>query len=347
MLRSFRESAVAGGAMLGMLSLLLFFDKDLFLQLVRLKPFYFFLIGVVGLAPVWLPFIMARRLLRNGMGWQDVRRALLLEERARAEEAATLVTAPIMKLGTTGEKRGCAWLLLAMGGLALWVSLARGPDPRWSTYDALGAVGLLVGSAAALLISARTDALPPQRKARLPFTQRVLKGPVGRWLFGMAGFRLKREHRVVLPPVDEGRTEVVVGDAVEQMFDGLNPDLRRQFSEVPDIVHRLQAEAGALREREAELGRAIARAEPLKADDRGLPGRYAETREALSGSRDAVRARLTEVVGALENLRLDLIRLLAGVASRDDLTADLDHARRIGDRVEARIQAHDATVSET
>jgi len=44
-------------------------------------------------------------------------------------------------------------------------------------------------------------------------------------------------------------------------------------------------------------------------------------------------------VGALENLRLDLLRLRAGVGSPDDLTASIEEARSVGEAVDVELAA--------
>ena len=41
----------------------------------------------------------------------------------------------------------------------------------------------------------------------------------------------------------------------------------------------------------------------------------------------------------MENLRLDLLRLKAGVGSTDDLTEAMEAARRVGEQVDIAIEA--------
>ena len=53
--------------------------------------------------------------------------------------------------------------------------------------------------------------------------------------------------------------------------------------------------------------------------------------------------RLQSVVGALDLLRLDLLRLSAADADVGELTRDLDQAMRLSEDIEARLQAHDET----
>ncbi|MEX2178328.1 MAG: hypothetical protein WD801_06430, partial [Gemmatimonadaceae bacterium] len=53
----------------------------------------------------------------------------------------------------------------------------------------------------------------------------------------------------------------------------------------------------------------------------------------LRAARAAAEARLSQVVTALETLRLDLLRLHAGAAGAESLTQDLISARALGDDV--------------
>jgi hypothetical protein len=61
----------------------------------------------------------------------------------------------------------------------------------------------------------------------------------------------------------------------------------------------------------------------------------------MANARDRVRQRLATAVAALEGIRLDLLRLHAGVGSPDDLTANLEHARDISVAVNAELAARE------
>jgi hypothetical protein len=76
---------------------------------------------------------------------------------------------------------------------------------------------------------------------------------------------------------------------------------------VPDVLRRLERTAALLRAHGADL--------------------------------DGVE-RLPATLAALESIRLDLLRLGAGVSRGDELTADLDAARGVGERVNALLDAH-------
>jgi serine/threonine-protein kinase len=100
-------------------------------------------------------------------------------------------------------------------------------------------------------------------------------------------------------------TEFALGGAADALYDALPEDQRKQFPEVMGIVRRLESRA---------------QAERAAGDD----------------------AALAEAVTALENIRLDLLRLGAGIAARPGVTEDLDAARRIGAGVDAALDGRQA-----
>jgi len=135
---------------------------------------------------------------------------------------------------------------------------------------------------------------------------RVFRSRAGKFLFRIAGIGVPQA--AALPAGGEA-TEVALGSAVEALFGRLGPEDRRRFHEIPALADRLQADAARLR-------------------------RAVEAGSASSG-------RLHETVAALENLRLDLLRLHVGTASPADITAHLDEARRIGERIDAELAGRD------
>ncbi len=96
-------------------------------------------------------------------------------------------------------------------------------------------------------------------------------------------------------------TEVALGAGAQSLFEALPVELRTRFAEVPAALQRLEAQARRLRESLA--------------------------------ARDS--ARLASTLAAMEQIRLDLLRLRAGDGAGGELTGDLDAARRVAERVEA------------
>jgi eukaryotic-like serine/threonine-protein kinase len=130
---------------------------------------------------------------------------------------------------------------------------------------------------------------------------RLWAGRFGRTFFRVAGWGLKAPERRAIASADA--TELVLGRSVLAVYDALSDSERRQAPDVPAVVERLEKEAEALR----------------------AAGRTGE--------------QLLEAVGALENLRLALLKLRAGTGTLGELTMWLARARDIGEYVDRRIAA--------
>ncbi len=130
---------------------------------------------------------------------------------------------------------------------------------------------------------------------------RLWAGWAGRTFFQLAGIGLRAPKKRAMVSADP--TELVLGRSALAVYEALPQAEREQVPDVPAVVARLEGEAEALRAR-------------------------GETGE-----------RLAETVGALENLRLALLKLRAGAGSVGDLTEWLERAREIGDYVDRRIAA--------
>ncbi len=64
-----------------------------------------------------------------------------------------------------------------------------------------------------------------------------------------------------------------------------------------------------------------------------------QLRADLTAQRERAVQRLAVSVAALENIRLDLLRLKAGVGTVDQLTADLDAARDLQAEIDLAIES--------
>ncbi|PYO99991.1 MAG: hypothetical protein DMD61_05640 [Gemmatimonadetes bacterium] len=190
--------------------------------------------GIIGIILLCQLMIVARRLLKDGYGFEDIRAALLAEAQVQAEEAEVIK-----------QRR---WL--------------RRLDTVW---------------------------------------YKLWAGPVGRWFFKVAGCRLKPSARPATASVE--RTELVLERSALAAYNALPAASRRQTSDVPRVLGRLEAGAEALRAK-------------------------GDTGE-----------RLTEAVAALEHLRLALFKLQAGDGSVGEVTLALERARAIGEHVDLRLEA--------
>ena len=158
------------------------------------------------------------------------------------------------------------------------------------------------------------------------FWAKVWMGRIGRAAFALGRRLLGR--RTVAPAMTHRATELSLGMAAEQLYEGLPRSVQQGLGDVPGVLQRLQKDAQALRGRYDQLLEALA-----DAGDAAESGQYAEAR----ATRDAIREKLGEAVAALETIRLNLLRLHAGSASIEGLTTHLSLAAEISAGVERLI----------
>ncbi len=262
----------------------------------------------------------ARRILEKGMDADHVLDALADEARALEEEMELTGRSRARRIRRNREQwiRFGFPLAIFGGGLAI---PALFEDPflafNFIIFFAAGLVGIGAGPS--------VDEDSPLRA--LPLYDRLLAGRFGRLLFRLAGIGLRRPD-VSLAQTSQ-HTEAALASAADRIFDQMPSHVRQRFSTVPDVIEHLKQHAAALRQREEELNRSIATADHGSARGEG-PGN-------LEATRSMVSERLEQTVAALEHIRLNLLRLHAGVGSPDELTADLDKARAIGEAVDAEL----------
>jgi serine/threonine-protein kinase len=120
--------------------------------------------------------------------------------------------------------------------------------------------------------------------------------------------------------------------AAEELFDSLPSETQRALGDLPVILRRLQDDAQALRTRYDDLQEALSNA--------GTSASSAEL-DDVRATRDSIHAKLGEAVGALETIRLNLLRLHAGSATIDGLTTHLGFAAEVSDQLARLIAAHE------
>lgn len=266
----------------------------------------------------------ARRLTLLGFSHQDLGPAFQGEiEQAREEltvehRAKSTALERILVLGAkvTGSVFGVA-------GLALLLTPPVGP---WF-LQVLTIFGIS-GSAALLTTIGFLALLQRRRDVDTEFWSRLWMGRIGRLAFSIA--RKLLGNRRPEQAMTHRATELSLGMAAEQLFDSLPKESRQTLGDLPALLHRLQGDAQLLRQRYAELQEVLA-----DIGDAGAGERYAELRAA----RDAIHAKLADAVGALEMIRLNLLRLHAGSATVAGLTTHLGLAAEVSAGVERLIAA--------
>ena len=182
---------------------------------------------------------------------------------------------------------------------SLAIAVVTGASAFFVPYPASLVVFGLFGLSCATAVATGLAARAASRSRLDDAEERGLKfwaGRLGRWLFTLGGLRLGAGS----PPVAAGDrpTEAVLGLAALELFEALPHEARRQLGDLPAVVHGLEERVRRLRG-------------------------------------DGQDARLGEALGALETIRLDLLRLHGGVGTLHGLTDDLGAAREIGARVDA------------
>jgi serine/threonine-protein kinase len=127
-------------------------------------------------------------------------------------------------------------------------------------------------------------------------------------------------------------TELSLGMAAEQLFESLPKESRQALGNLPALLRRLEGDAQSLRARYDEVQEALG-----DGGDAAASAEYAEVRAA----RDAIHARLGDAVGALETIRLNLLRLHAGSVTVAGLTTHLGLAAAVSADVERLIAAQE------
>jgi serine/threonine-protein kinase len=209
----------------------------------------------------------------------------------------------------------------------------------WCSVTAMG--GAVAGR---LFPGRRIEPADPRKSLQ----SRVWNGRIGQWLVRLATFGMSR------PGVPAGSahrpTEIAIGLAADALFEALPRETRKALKDLPAVIRRLEADAQGLRARVDELNALLAGAgeasagaqsRSLRVGGSQVVGALGDARvklqDELTAERDGVARRLASSVAALENIRLDLLRLRAGAGTVDQLSADLAAARDIGAEVDAAL----------
>lgn len=268
-----------------------------------------------------------RKVLAAGYSMNDLILAIRSQAERRREELAFEIGKPPSALGRI--LRRMTWGALAATIAAPFILPWLGSTPRvfqyaWITLAVLSIGGGLIG----MFIPGRE--LPARDRWSL-WQEKFWTGPVGRPLVKLAGWRLTRrsapEHTLHRP------TEVALGEAAEALFKALPSAQRRDLKHLPEEIRFLSTRAQEMRQKLEDLDDLIAHAAPDtlfgEKSRAGGDGGAGELREA----RDLWAARLKETVTLLETLRVGLLKLHAGTAVPDQLTADLEAAQELRERL--------------
>jgi serine/threonine-protein kinase len=282
------------------------------------------LLGGYTVVPLGVLVNRARRLLQSGFGYGDIGVAFKAEmERSREERAFGVGH----DAGTL--ERVCKWISVVASSIA--GGMIVGGVAAENLFGLFGAsLTIGVGSGIAMLVM-----LQRRRDVDVEAWGKLWTGRLGRWLFGIA--RAFVGKKVLSAPLTHRPTELAIGMAAEQLYEELPKETKRQLRDLPDVVHRLERDAQRMRARLEELQDALANVERDGADP-GITARHDRIVADLTAERGLVEQRLADAVAALETIRLNLLRLQAGIGSVQSLTTDLGLARAAAKEIDLLLE---------
>ena len=288
-----------------------------------MRRVYTLTVSLVLIALTALRGMLLSRLVGEAVaeGWDEHDLVAAIEREARRRAATTELPRPGRLTGTVIFLAGLAALLAYwLGPKELGLNTLEGPI-AW----AIELIGLIAPVAWGRWYGARLEAPYDGRPGLFSrFVAKVkLKG-----LFWLG--RLTRSAPPRASGIADNPTEVVIAAAARDILRAL-PDPDRRLEGAGQLLARLESEAAGLRQRLRELD------EVRAGMGSGASPRHHELARDLDAARRTATERLGTTVSALENLRLDLLRIRAGLAQQDGLTAELDALRDLSARVDAQL----------
>ena len=274
---------------------------------------------------------VAREMLQLGFTHADAVPAFTAEvEQGREERALDRWRGPsLVERGMTALSVASAAIFIATIVVSAATSAWIGPTTL-GIWTALNTTAFAFGALTGTSLIAKLALLQGRRDVDSEFWLKVWGGRIGKFAFAAAK-RLTRGNAVATVMTHRA-TELALGMAAENLFETLPRETRASLGDLPAILRRLQNDAQQLRVQYNELQEALA-----EAPGGGPAEAYAEVRE----TRDVIQAKLTEAVGALETIRLNLLRLHAGSATVEGLTTHLNIAADVSAEVQRLLAARE------
>ncbi|HYW30549.1 MAG TPA: serine/threonine-protein kinase [Gemmatimonas sp.] len=281
------------------------------------------LVGSVAVAPVVFGVFAARRLLDLGFAHADLGPAFRAERESSREERT---------IGRHRMRGAIEWTLRAASRVAGATSMLLVPiavAAGTAQVDTLAPLAITLLSVTAASMLAYLGVVGLRRDVDIEFWNAVWTGR-----FGMLAFHMAKGWRGARPTASamtHRATELSLGMAAEELFAGLPKASRESLRELPSLLRRLQHDAHTLRARLDGVHEALAQASGAAP---------AEAYESAREEREVLSGRLRETVGALETIRLSLLRLHAGSLSLESFTTHIALAAEATADVERLAAAH-------
>jgi serine/threonine-protein kinase len=281
-------------------------------------PGFAMLLASMTLVPFAALVSAARKIVLLGFGQVDVAPAFKAEiEQAREERAVE------HRFGASRTERALkritqtACVLYGAGFVAAMFGIPAGMN----IVACAGIGGTLTGLPYLTMLQKRRD-------VDTEFWGRLWTSRVGKAAFAVA--RKLAGGRAVTTSMTHRPTELSLGMAADNLYASLPKTTRQALGDLPSVLRRLEEDAQRLRARYDELGEALGPA----SDARVTPAH-----SALRHEREDVHTRLGEAVGALETIRLNLLRLHAGSGSIEGLTTHIGLAAEVSTEIERLLSA--------
>ncbi|MGV3707557.1 MAG: serine/threonine-protein kinase [Gemmatimonas sp.] len=257
----------------------------------------------------------ARRQFLAGHSLADLRAALEVDKRERAETELALARVRDRSVGHRALQ--LATIASATWLAAMFVLLATGVIHE----NRFPVIWILMPGFTTMGLGALSNALDVQfipdrikRWWQTGIRDRIWKSKLGDWFAKKLG--APERSRAVGAGVFRA-TEVVLGTAAADLFAALPQPYREQLADLPKTIAALEAHAAEAR---AELD-VVAALAPANSDDANQ----------LERRRHSAATHLAESVGALERIRIDLLRLHGGNNDLAPMTTLLETAREVGE----------------
>lgn len=283
--------------------------------------------------------VRMQRVISSGYGIDDLRAALRDYWTLRREEMLFELAAPSHSLPMRTVNRIFAGSLLS----AVALTAVAGPMQ-------VAALPILAAFAWSMTVGAGVLAL--RDWSRLRSLHKLGEGQMrfygskwGERFVRFCSFGVKRQlPSAALPQL----TEVALGRATDALYEALPKATRKQLKQLPSTVKRLEADArklraeidrldGAIGQLDGDARSSIATADPDR--DNQLRTDRDRLRAELRALREHAGERLATTVAALENIRLNLLRLQLGDAPVGSVSTSLDVAQRVAAELDAYVDA--------
>ena len=271
-----------------------------------------------------------RRVLKQGYTPDDLHVALRERELVRTEELryerqfSSVPLSPALRVILLVSSS--SWI--AQSWIAGHAS-ESGLSPRFLNVALVLSAGFAIistmGLAGQFILQRMTS---PLAEAKIRFW----KSPWGARLASLASIGVTSANRPAL--VSRMLTETALGRATDHLYDALPKAVRKELAALPDTVRSLERNATSLRASIDSCDEHLAVFERSGRRDADLE---AELRDA----RDLAADRLAQTIGALESIRLDLLRLQLGSVGIESVTASLAAAQRVGTQIAIVVEARD------